>query len=191
MKKLPTLKNETRALLDAAYPSWGDGLRRSTQANTNSDAYPPLVDFLNDLAYSYRWESGDIDIQMRCETFKPSDSLAEMERFMGMLCSTAQACGDMAFFNQLSFITGLAGDSCRKNSDILTAYRFAHHMAERKQPGALPSAAEIAAVLDSIHGRPAGSTDTATIKDLCNRQAVKLEYAEGRRGPSKKSTQGN
>jgi hypothetical protein len=187
MKKLPTLKNETRALIDAAYPSWGEGLRQNTQANTDSNAYPPLVDFMNDMAYSYRWESGDVDIQMRGEEFKPSNSLAEMEQFIGMLCSTAQACGDTAFFNQLSFITDQAGSSCRKNTDILTAYRFARRMAGRKQPGALPSAAEVAIVFDSIHGRPAGSTDTATIVDLCDRQAVKLELAKGRRGPSKKT----
>lgn len=169
-------------MIATLFPVLGARQRKSEHARFNATVFPPLAQFLGVLSYARAWENGTAPYTN--ENCRPEIPLATLESLFGDVCTVAHECGDVAFFAQLSFLM-TAGVEL-KNTAVLSAYRLAIFKA-RLQEGAgegyLPGAAEVGAILDAMSDRPPGTTPASAIKDLCNRQGVRVTLARGKRGP--------
>ncbi len=107
-------------------------------------------------------------------------------------CATAAAIiGDTGFFDQVTYLASHGANRIHlehrtKNLQAIGAHGMSQLLQGKARLHEAPPASVVARMIDHAAGNPTGTTDAATVVDLCGRQAVALPLAKGKRGPVKK-----
>ena len=147
------------------------------RARFNAEVDPVLGQLLLDL-----WDAADSLAE---------DDLSVFTDAFGRCAAAAAIVGDTSFFEQVNHCIRFGSKdtesrAIHQNMTARAAYSMARLVSGKSNMEQLPHASGVAKQIDILEGKTIGTTEPSAVVDLCNRKAVNLPLAEGKRGPRKK-----